>query len=228
MFGGNTVKRVYFFVLSVFFISCTTDPSRLTNPQIIKPVFSKYSIPKVGQVCTVYVGEPLFREGTLQTQDAIILKEDQGTQGWTAFHPAGIYKKIAIADEYVLYQYSELESNGWTDVFPQIIEDRKGDVQLKINTGYKLLGKDDYDKKTITVDSPDSFEQTILFTGTNGSVVMFSYREFTNNVARPAFTIDLSFDTKIDNLVRIKGAQLEIIKYDNQSITYKLLSGFKS
>jgi hypothetical protein len=222
------MKRIILIAFSVLLFSCATDPTRLTNVQMIKPVITKYCIPEIGQLCTVFVGDPLIKEGTLSTQNAILLLDDHGAQGWTAFHPAGIYNRIAISDEYTLYQFSEQTPNGWTYVYPQIIEDRNGDVQLKMNAGYSMLKREEYEKKIITLDNQDTFEQTVLFTGTNGTNVMFSYREFTNNVARPAFTIDLSFDTRIDNLVRIKGARLEIVKYDNQSITYKLLSGFQS
>ncbi|MBQ1643496.1 MAG: hypothetical protein II103_03075 [Treponema sp.] len=48
-----------------------------------------------------------------------------------------------------------------------------------------------------------------------------------NGTARPAFTIDATYDMSQDNVIRFKGAVLEIVSYNNQNIKYKVISGFK-
>ena len=76
--------------------------------------------------------------------------------------------------------------------------------------------------------NPYDIKQTLIYTGAEGTVLRFTYREFKNNTARPAFTIDAIYDIENDKVIRFKGASLEVISVDNQSITYKLVSGFRS
>ena len=88
--------------------------------------------------------------------------------------------------------------------------------------------KTNVEKDKYVEDSGKDFEQTLIYTGAEGTVLRFTYREFANNTARPAFTIDATYDIENDKVIRFKGASLEVISVDNQSITYKLVSGFKS
>ena len=187
-----------------------------------------YIFPEVGIPTTVYVGDHLLKEGTTSALDAIFLKNIHGTRGWTEYHPAGIYKQVGKADGYIIYQGSELEPNGWTMVYPQILEDIDGIVYLKGNFKNTPLPPDEFEKDKYVEDTGKDFEQTLIYTGAEGTVLRFTYREFANNTARPAFTIDATYDIENDKVIRFKGASLEVISVDNQSITYKLVSGFKS
>ena len=54
-----------------------------------------------------------------------------------------------------------------------------------------------------------------------------NFSEFADGTARPAFTIDATYDMSQDNVIRFKGAVLEIVSYNNQNIKYKVISGFK-
>jgi hypothetical protein len=220
--------RIIILVFCTFvFLSCATEPMELINVQTIYPRVTKYSIPEKNKENTVNIGESLIKEGSYSSKYVLVLKNDYGTQGWTSFHPAGIYEKVAISDDYVIYQYQTQIMNGLTYINPQILENRRGEIFLKRNTSLKKIEATDYEKNEISNENDNKFEQLLLFTGTNGTVLLFSYREFSEDFARPAFTIELSYDMSINKIVRIKGAQLEILKYDNQSITYKMLSGFR-
>lgn len=210
----------------ILFMSCATS-IKLTDT--VRTDSQYYIIPEIGTQATVYIGEPLIKEGRSSAQDAIILNNDNGTAGVTAFHPAGIYKMIGKKKDTFVYQHRMIMPGMIGTVYPQIIEEPDGKVYLVLlNNNKKLLNSSEYSKRKVVEETGDDFEQTLIYTGAEGTVLKFSYREFSNNMARAAFTVDATYDIRTDKVIRFRGALLEIIKVDNQSITYKVLSGFQS
>ena len=55
------------------------------------------------------------------------------------------------------------------------------------------------------------------------NVVSILYREFKDDTARPAFSLDLKYDLTESKVVGYRGARFEIIKATNQGLTYKTL-----
>jgi len=219
-------KAVFAVVLAcVFVFGCVTT----TKPtETIKSESCYYIIPEIGKETTSYIGEFLIKEGRTSSQYAIYLNNDHGTAGWTAFHPAGVYKIIGKKDGYTIYQHSSIMPGMMGNVHPQIFEDSDNNSYLKTMSGMELLNKSEYSKKLFVEETGDDFEQTLIYTGAEGTILKFSYREFSNNMARGAFTVDATYDIKTDKNIRFRGALLEIVKVDNQSITYKVLSGFRA
>jgi hypothetical protein len=209
------VKGLNFFVCTNFIflaISCaTTDTIRKVEAE------SKYYIiPEIGIETTAFIGENLIKEGRMLAHDAIFLSFDHGTKGWTVFHPAGEYKLIGRNDSYFIYRHGMLQPTHWGNVYPQIVEEPEGKVYLQTNTSQQLLEPTEYTKRRQFIEELDNaFEQTLIYTGAEGTALKFTYREFSNNVARPAFTVDATYDIKNGNIIRFKGALLEIIRTDN-------------
>lgn len=72
----------------------------------------------------------------------------------------------------------------------------------------------------------NSFQQTLIYSGRIGDRITLGYREFSNNMARPAFNNDVEYDLNESKIVGYKGARVEVIKATNQEIKYKVLSNF--
>ncbi len=73
----------------------------------------------------------------------------------------------------------------------------------------------------------DGFKYELLYQGLDGDVVRIAYREYTDNLARPAFSQDLSYT--IDGSftdIRFKDVALTIHEANNNEITYVVKSGF--
>ena len=81
-----------------------------------------------------------------------------------------------------------------------------------------------YEKKPIL--SANSFQQTLIYSGKSDTKIFVGYREFSNNIARPAFNNNVSYDLSESNIIGYKGAKVEVIKATNQFIEYKVLSNF--
>ena len=227
---GEIMKQrtVIFILLPIIIIlinSCAIAPMDIS---IVPSKTSYYCHPETGTENEVYIGETLLKEGRKSDQIAIYLTVEYGNKGWNAYHHIGEYKRIGFADEYVLYQGSEKNSNGISNAYSQILEDKEGNCYRRLNNGVELLSKDVYIKKGYTDNSSDNFEQNLVYTGRDGNILKFSYREFYNDMARASYTMDATYDISKEKIIRFKGASFEIIKANNQSIKYKILTGFKS
>ncbi len=68
-----------------------------------------------------------------------------------------------------------------------------------------------------------SLKKELVYTGISQNVVSILYREFKEDIARPAFSQDLKYDLSESKIVGYRGARFEIIKATNQGLTYKTL-----
>lgn len=73
----------------------------------------------------------------------------------------------------------------------------------------------------------DCFKKVFIYNGKAGSIIKFSYREFINDMARPAFTQELQYDLNEGKIIGFKGMRIEILNTSNIEIEYKVLSEFK-
>lgn len=69
----------------------------------------------------------------------------------------------------------------------------------------------------------ESFKRELVYTGGNSKNISITYREFKNDMARPAFSQDLKYDISEDPVIGFKGARFEVIKAGNSGITLKAL-----
>jgi len=212
-------------LFTVVLMGCT---STMTPTEFITGETKEYIIPEIGIESTAFLGETLIREGKTVTQDKINLYKSFGTQHFTTYHSAGNYTLIGKKGDSNIYQFDTMFHNGWTFIHPQLIEDANGIVYRKTLTGQPELKNTDYKKEQVIKDDSEAYEQSLIYTGAESNILKFTYREFVNDMARPAFTIDATYDYSKDNVIRFKGALLEVLTFDNQSITYKLISGFKN
>jgi hypothetical protein len=82
-------------------------------------------------------------------------------------------------------------------------------------------------ESTIFVDrSAPGFYQELIYNGRTGDVVRFLYREFANDLARPAFSQDVQYDLREGRTVGFKGARIEVLDATNVNITYRVLAHF--
>jgi len=79
----------------------------------------------------------------------------------------------------------------------------------------------------VPVISRASFQQTLLDSGKIGNKINVSYREFSADLARPAFNNEVEYDLLESSVIGYKGAQIEVIEATNQLIRYRVLSNFK-
>ncbi len=68
--------------------------------------------------------------------------------------------------------------------------------------------------------------QEFIYNGKVNNAIKFTYREYVNDLARPAFTQDLQYDLNESNIIGFRGLRIEIILATNTKIKYKVLNNF--
>jgi len=71
-----------------------------------------------------------------------------------------------------------------------------------------------------------SFRVEFIYTGMTNHVLTATYREFRDDMARPAFTQELKYDISQDKMIGFKGARIEVLSAGNISIKYVVHKGF--
>ncbi|HAU82780.1 MAG TPA: hypothetical protein DCW39_02030 [Betaproteobacteria bacterium] len=71
-----------------------------------------------------------------------------------------------------------------------------------------------------------SIKQELVYNGRAESIIRFMYREYKNDMARPAFTQNLVYDLDQGSRVVFQSVELDVVDATNTEIRYKLLSGF--
>jgi len=64
----------------------------------------------------------------------------------------------------------------------------------------------------------DSFQQTLIYSGRVGNKINVAYREFSNNLARPAFSNNVEYDLSDSKIIGYRGARIDIIEATNEFI----------
>ncbi|MDH4943525.1 hypothetical protein [Sulfurimonas sp. C5] len=94
---------------------------------------------------------------------------------------------------------------------------------------FELVKPIDYTDIQSTEYSKESFKYIVLYQGKIGNKIKISFREFLNDMARPAFTqnIEYELDDKETTLIGFKGLRIEVLKATNLDITYKVVEDYK-
>lgn len=89
---------------------------------------------------------------------------------------------------------------------------------------YKLPAPVPYtrDFELIVADQVDAFRQTLIYLGTSGQTLRLSYREFVNDLARPAFTEEVTFNLSgtFPETVAYKDLVIDVLGVDNAGLRY--------
>lgn len=78
-------------------------------------------------------------------------------------------------------------------------------------------------KTTIEQWGKDSLKRELIYGGLSQKTISISYREFSDETARPAFTQDLKYDLAEGDVIGFRGARFQVIKANNMSLKYKVL-----
>lgn len=72
-------------------------------------------------------------------------------------------------------------------------------------------------------------KREVLYEGAAARVLRLHYREFVNDLARPAFSQELAFDLAASGptIAVVKGARFEILEAGNEGATVRVIKGFE-
>jgi hypothetical protein len=199
------------------------------------PQTTEISEPPLNTVVTAYVGDNMVRQGQYTEYDAIYLREDVRV---------GIVGEVKVTRGYYLKKGEDAESEfylpaGGLDSGRVIVSQGAVPVEairlvrkdgrlcaVATNGMEDCTAKADYERKKYPVTSPDSFQQTLIYSGKAGDKINIGYREFSGSLARPAFNNEVEYDLSQSKVIGYKGARIEVIEATNEQITYKVIQNF--
>jgi len=100
--------------------------------------------------------------------------------------------------------------------------DQDGSIE-KVKTWVGLINSPD-GWKTEERYSRDFVRKELLYSGRSGNTIEISYREFRGGFAAPAFFQNVKYDLSESGIIKFQRFVIDVIKADNQSITYKIVS----
>jgi hypothetical protein len=182
--------------------------------------------PPLGTIVTAHVGDHLLQKGEMVEET--VLEVAALIDGAAYDIPAGTYSHIGYDEKYDFFSSAGVIAGPFIDPHQALSVDKPNATQLCVITilGAPNCYKGKFEKKKKISARGSSFQQTLIYSGRIGDKINISYREFSNNLARPAFNNDVEYDLAASNIFGYKGAQIEVIKADNTSITYKVLRSF--
>lgn len=238
------LKHVAFLATSFLVImslhGCVTvseNAKRTYTPTHYSPSISGY--PTIGEINTVEVGESLVWKDKQTTIPAIDIEQviehtvknldkkytltilsgryvEKGKDAFGKFYEAPKGKLLEGGQ-----QVSSAGGIYVTDSAPQ-----KTEFYFIANNGRPLSYARDgipFTKSFYQQRDELSLKKELVYTGISQNVVSILYREFKEDIARPAFSQDLKYDLSESKIVGYRGARFEIIKATNQGLTYKTL-----
>ena len=207
-----------------------------------QPPSEKFSFPPTGEITTISVGEDMLKQGLVKTLEAMDIKQEVSVSLATALPKTYINSGYAGNNRERSVYFTEDGSSAFSGVYEgldYILVDRSKDIIclyerlsgafLEATDCSKLEPiSDNIDFYTKPVFDKSSFQQTLIYTGKVGNRIRFAYREFNGNSARTAFSKDVEYDLNESSIISYKGASIEVIKANNNSISYKVITNFRN
>lgn len=222
-------KKTLLTFMSVLFVSgCSSS-----IPLNALPTTKKFTLPQLNTTTQVYVGDYMIDEGVTITSDYLSVK--QTVDGVSYDIAKGDYNHLGTESDGKMY-FSHISTTGGSVTqgplsdppFALSPDDQKGlcvsTIFIKDAACYKEAQFDINEK---SIDSASAFQRTLIYNGSIGQKINISYREFSGGNARQAFTNNVEYDMSKSKVINYKGAEIEVVDYDNSSITYKVKKYFR-
>lgn len=198
-------------------------------PMNAQPEYKEYSVPELNKIVSVHVGESMIDQGKSTTSN--VLTVESNIDGACFDILKGDYLELGTDDDGKQF-FNAAGLNGARVIQAPLCDPA---AALSINEEKELCvstpfvreascyeGRGKISKKTAKGNS--SFRQLLVYSGSVGNKINISYRELSNDIARGAFTNNVEYDMSKSNIIKYKGAEIEVISFDNTSIKYKVKS----
>lgn len=192
--------------------------------------------PVQGVEATAYVGDPILAVGKAQQKRAIVVPAALSTGGFelaageylvTVMRDDGIYRAAVQPSDTkssAMNSFLNVALTGQKPTVPTRLQWRdRPDQEPQLCVGGSCIRNPPATLEWIDVES---FERRLIFSGRSGNVIRAEYREFRNDLARPAFSTELVFDLGRSHVIGVKGSRIKVLGLSNQAIKFQVLNSF--
>ena len=239
--------QVYLFLLFAFGYSSNASSE---NTDIIKRKFQPSHFPSAivffpgaDEIKTIEVGENLIWKWYVTVIPAIAIEKDlsfpkskqDDTDARDLTITAGTYVAVGKDEEGIFYEAKSGKYKLGDITFKNCgiyvggadLESLRTETYCAAKTQLmsfsKLRNGISFVKTTHHEFTENSFKKELVYNGISQNVISILYREFINDMARPAFYQDLKYDLTEVKTFGYRGARFEVIKASNQEMTYRMI-----
>lgn len=223
----NTIKGLVLSVLTIGISACAT-PKYNYAPEVIA-----ISEPPIGTVSIARIGDTMLKQGKYKEHAALYVPTKRDVTWAYEIHPG--YYLLSGQDEKAEFYTPESGSAGGhiekallADPWKSVMLRKKKPELCVVTILNAVVCKPSGDlqrvKRPILAD--DAFQRTLIYNGRVGSKINIAYREFSNNLARPAFNNEVEYDLNESKVIGYKGAELEVLEATNQHIKFRMIRNF--
>ena len=176
------------------------------------------SIPEFGEVSKVRPGEAMYAN---YNYDAVTIARPTKEIIWDPMSDSRLHPGTAL---YKMINGKFCRESGkgpcWEDAdgdgdLDRVGKDPESDKNMKVDLPYELI--------EVQLDaSSEGFRSELVFQGIADGVLHLAYREFVDDMARPAFTQILSYDFEGPTTIAFQTLEFEILEAGNMGIRYKV------
>lgn len=224
--------------ISFGFSGCTVTYPTIKYNDMVEAGNKIVTHPKLHEIATAEIGSNIYSKSKMFFNNTyqITLKESAVGQSGYASINYNVDTNPTLSS--ILYQWNEPYGNtlcgvGTVNAVCLTDKDNTGSfthVGNFIYGAYGALNKSaKYEiKATEGVHNKNGFKYEAFYQGKKGNSIKISFREFVNDMARPAFTQDIDYELEKDGntIVGFKGLRIEVIKATNLNITYKIIRDY--
>ena len=195
------------------------------------------SEPPVGQTVSVRIGDTLVRQGSF-TKVAAIKVEAPISLGALGSYTIGTGYYLKQGEDHSS-EYFEPEGGpeggrvtktAISDPFQsvQVMKDEQKLCGVSIFNMHFCQDNAAFTRTERHTLSSNSFQQELIYNGRVGYKLRIGYREFSDSMARQAFSNEVEYDLSTSPVIAYKGAKIEVIEATNEDIKFKVISNFNT
>ena len=225
-------------VLGIGFSGCSVKAPLVKYDLDRKPSYETIRNPSLNTISTVEIGTNIYSKSYLFTDNTyqVTLLESAFGKSQYAMINYDVTSNPTLTSKLLTWNKPYINTMCGIGSVWQVCLTDEGNTGSFTHVGnyiYGAFSKLDKPAKYEIKPSPpiprnDSFKYEALYQGKIGNKIKISFREFKNDMARPAFTQDIDYELEKDNntIIGFKGLRVEVIKATNMDITYKVTKDY--
>lgn len=228
------MKYLSIFVLALLLTGCATVQVKEPN-MVTEQIGQK---PTIGQIGEAPVGGVLFSQFRYWSKVGFRVDDSLSMPfmlGRISMSPGDFLIRAQSQGKDVLCTEKRAYIDPLTGPHVSVCFEDVGDGKLykaSATPGMVTMSKDltspiRYSRSELITPRSDSFKYEILYQGISGKVLRLAYREYINDLARPAYFQDVSYDVESFPMsITFRTVRIEVLSANNNGVQYRVLSGF--
>lgn len=179
---------------------------------------------EMGQEQTATVGDPIFRVQTAVERPVFVTNYEYKPSTLRAIPEGSRFATVAHFPAEGLLVVADTSYNRAYS----IVVDTAGTPRFWYSAGQRSpfapLDRPLFRRGTTTGDQPGSFTGEIIYSGVTGNTLRATYREYVDNLARPAFAQELQYDLSQSKEITFRSVRIEVLEATNSGIRYRVVT----